>query len=109
MLTKKEFKEYLQFIVDRRKKEDNFVDALNQLSKDTYCDCFLYNEYEDKLINLLEIALDDSAYEISYFLYDLDAINNNLEIKNRYGLPEIDGKVLYDSVDTLYDYLVNSK
>ena len=103
VLSKKEFINTLKFIKDRRNKEERFISALESLSPSTYCDCFIYNEYEEKLINLLEVMFEDDNHDISYFIYDLDGLNKlNKKHCPKYG----NNKYLYTSIETLYDYLV---
>lgn len=102
MISKEEFIDYINFIKERREKEEKFINALENLSEDTYCDCYLYNEYEDKLVKLLEITLEDFSHEISYFLYDCNYLNKF----DKKRCPKINNKYLYTSVETLYDYLI---
>ena len=68
MISKEEFINIFNFIKERREKEENFVKTLEGLSSSTYCDCFLYSEYEAKLIYLLESMFEDNYHEISYFI-----------------------------------------
>lgn len=106
MLSKEEFIKTLEFIKDTRVKENKFVETLELLSPNTYCDCYLYGEYEDKLINVLESMFEDSCNDISYFIYDCNGLDNKyFDVKR---CPKEKGKYLYKSIETLYDYLISN-
>ena len=60
------------------------------------------SEYEAKMLELLGELLHDKNDDISYFLYDLDAVNEKDLI-----VPQ-DKCELYNSPDTLYDYLIKN-
>lgn len=96
MLTKEEFVDYLNFIKEQDKLQENFIKALEALSPETYCECFIYSEYSMRLINLLTRIMNDQDEDITYFIYDSDFG----EVRSA------DGTVLYDSPESLYDYLV---
>jgi hypothetical protein len=105
MLSKEEFIGILNFIRDKRKGEENFIQSLEKLSPHTYCDCFLYDEYETKMIDLLENIFEDDFQDISYFIYELDGLNKKRI--NKKICPTKEGRILYSSLETLYDYLIN--
>lgn len=104
MISKEEFIKTMNFIKERNQKQDKFINILEELSKDTYCDCFLYADYEDKMIELLENMFEDRMHDISYFCYDCDWLYDNF---NEDKCPKIDDKYLYTSLETLYDYLIS--
>jgi hypothetical protein len=105
MITKEEFKEYIRFIVGQNMKQEAFIKALEDLSPDNYCNCFLYSEYEDKFIELIEKDLGDTDDTLGYFLYDLDYIYETDSI-----FPfEIEENVTINSLDDLYDYIIKYK
>ena len=104
MLSKEEFIKTLDFIKERRDKEDNFIKMLESLSPNTYCDCYLYDSYETTLVNVLESMFEDSAHDISFFIYDCNGLDDKLfEVKH---CPKEKGRYLYKSKETLYDYLI---
>lgn len=107
MLSLKEFKEYLTFIKEQRSKEDTFIKALEILSSDSSCDCFLYSSYEEKIISLLENIFNDKNCDISFFIYDLNGLDNkSFIIKDKSKCPtDMEGNICYYSADTLYEYL----
>ena len=107
MITKERFVKLLKFIKAQGKKQEKFVHALEELSPKSYCDCYLYAEYETELVHLLSEILNDDTDDIGHFLYDLDWLNKSKIEKEK--LPQIDGKTIYSSPETLYDYLVNKK
>ncbi len=102
MISKEEFVETINFIIEKREQEKTFVRTLEKLSPGCYCDCYLYDEYEQKLIDTLEIMLNDYSHEISYYCYDC----NGLEKLDKKHCPKMHGKYLYTSLETLYDYLI---
>ena len=57
MISKEKFVEYMKFIEEKDAQEKEFIKALEKLSPSTYCDAFIYDEYEDKLISLLSFIL----------------------------------------------------
>lgn len=104
-LTKEKFVKYIEFIKTQCLNQDKFIDALELLSPHTYCDAFIYSSYENTLLELIEDLLDDDEDDIGYFLYEMGYLNKDL--KNLENLPRDDnGNILYDSPETLYDYLV---
>lgn len=102
MLSKKQFVETINFIKREREKEREFVRMLEKLSPGSYCDCYLYDEYEQKMIELLENMFEDNMHDISYFCYDCNGLDK-FEKKN---CPKVNNKYLYNSLETLYNYLV---
>ena len=104
MLTKEEFTNTLKFIKKQSVKQEKFIKALENLSPGCYCDCFLYDEYSDKMIQLLENIFEDEYEDIYYFLYDSEWLYDSKEDK-KYPTDK-EGKTLYCSPETLYDYLV---
>lgn len=103
IISKEKFVEILKFMREQSIKQDKFITVLEELSPNSYCDCFLFSAYENKLIDLLMIMLDDTDEDISYFLYELNWINKE-EVES--SVKEGD-KLLYNSPETLYDYLIN--
>ena len=102
MISKERFIEILKFIQNQESKQDKFIEALELLSPGSYVDAFIYSEYAQVLIDILSEMFNDENGDIEYFLYELDAINNeNLTIPS-------DLCPYYNSPDTLYDYLVNN-
>lgn len=102
MISKERFIKILKFIQDQESKQDKFIEALELLSPGSYVDAFIYSEYAQVLIDVLSEMFNDENGDIEYFLYELDAINNeNLTIPS-------DLCPYYNSPDTLYDYLVNN-
>ena len=102
MLSKEQFVETINFIKEQGKKEKEFIKTLEKLSPYSHCDCYLYDEYEQKMIDTLEAMFEDNTHEISYFCYDCNGLDK-LEKKN---CPKVNNKYLYTSLETLYDYLV---
>ena len=95
MISKERFIKILKFIQDQESKQDKFIEALELLSPGSYVDAQV-------LIDILSEMFNDENRDIEYFLYELDAINNeNLIIPS-------DLCPYYNSPDTLYDYLVNN-
>ena len=106
MLSKEEFIKTLEFIKDTRVKENKFVEVLETLSPNNYCNCSLYDEYDDKLINVLESMFEDSYHDISYFIYDCNGLDEKYFDVEK--CPKEDEKYLYTSIETLYDYLISN-
>lgn len=101
-LTKDEFIGCLNFIYHQDELQDQFVKALENLCPGNYCDCWLYNDYTDKYIELLVKLMNDKHDDIRFFLYDMERgkslFYNNLDGQGP-SLP-------YHTEEELYDYLV---
>lgn len=108
MISKKYFIEILTFVKNQAKKQEEFIKALESLSPGSYCDCFLFNDYEDHLIDLLHTILNDKHDDLYYFLYELDWINRDELDKNSFPKDK-KGNILYNSLETLYEYLTKEK
>lgn len=109
MISKKTFVKTLKFIKECREKEEKFISALAGLSQDTYCDVFIYSTYEAQMVSLLAEDLQDEEGDIEYFLYEMDYLQEKLtKVKARAPKGE-DNIPLYDSPETLYNYLVSKK
>lgn len=90
ILTKEEFVGYIDFIREQNQKQDRFIDAP-----------------EDMLVELIRKILKDKDDDIGYLLYDMDYAGKGWKDISR--LPRDDnGNVLYNSPETLYDYLVSN-
>lgn len=107
MITSDEFKELLVFIQDQDKKELTFMDALEGLCQGEYINAFIYSQYKQKVIELLENMFNDKDEDISYFLYEMDAADHeNMIVPDEKCPMDKDKKILYNSPETLYNYLV---
>ena len=72
-LSKAEFVEYLNFIVNKHKQECKFCDVLEKISDGGgRADVFLYANYETRLINLLTKIMDDKDKWIEYWAWECD-------------------------------------
>lgn len=110
MISKEYFVKTLNFLKNKDKLQEKFMSVLEEMSPGSYCDCFIYSEFTDKIIELLETLMDDTGHEISYFLYDAGWLTSNKnDILKKYQPKSIgDGyeRILYTNPETLYDYLV---
>jgi len=111
LISKEEFVKTLEFIKSQDLKVDNFISALEALSPNTYCDCFLYSDYESKLLKILEAMFEDEHEDIEYFLYESNWIfENRPKLGLEVNFPtDDDGVELYNSPETLYDFLIAEK
>ena len=100
LFTKKDFIETLNFIKKQDKKQDKFIDALENLSPGCYCNAFIFSEYEDRLVRILGTILNDEHDDIGYFLYEMNWDKAKAPTDKN-------GKVLYSNAGELYDYLVS--
>lgn len=108
MLSKETFVKTLDFIKDLGIKQCNFVKALESLSPITYCDAFIYDGVIDFLVNMLIEELNDINADIEYFLFEMNYVDDNsfdAALCPKYS----DGTILYNSPETLYNYLINKK
>jgi len=101
-----EFKETLDFIKEQDNKMNDFCDALEQLSPGEYCNCFLYNKYEEKLLDMMckAMRLSESKIDIlMWWLYDMDwgsrITENSLQ-------DEKGNNINLTTIEKLYNYLV---
>lgn len=97
LISKEEFVEYIDFIHQQDKKQDKFLEAIDELADGKeYCNCFLYASYEDRVVRLLGKLTHDVDDDLSYFLYE-----------HHDGFPtNSDGQSIYQDASTLYDYLL---
>lgn len=69
------FKSTLDFIKEQDEKMNNFCNALEQLSPGEYCNCFLYSDYEDRLLTMMTKAMHLNVEKINilmWWLYDME-------------------------------------
>lgn len=101
MISKSQFIEIIDFIKRKNEQENTLCDVLESLSPGSFCDCFLYSEYEEKLRFLLEQFLNDKTELISYKLYEFDQWSSEeRRQKQLLETPEV------ESWETVYDYLI---
>jgi hypothetical protein len=112
ILTKKEFKDVLNFIYKKNKQEDAFCTLLENMTPDhEIVPAFIYAGYADTIIRLLEVMFEDKKGDIFHFMYDLDGLKHGKDgIPTEFCPYDKDKKtVLYKDVDSLYDYLIRNK
>ena len=85
VLSKEEFVDCLNFIKDRYKKQDTLISAFETLCPEHYCDTFIYEEYDARLIKLLQNIMGDEDDDINIFMYkdQLLSLLNNVHVKIR--------------------------
>ena len=110
MLSREEFLNLIEFMQQQEAKQETFIKALDVLSPDTYNDCFIFTDYENEIIALIEKILYDTEDELGYYLYDMGGLIQPIDYE--YSEDECpkdsNGNVLYNSLSSLYDYLVNN-
>jgi len=102
LLTKKEFVDALNFMYDQEKKQDQFVQALENLCPGNYCDCWLYSDYAEKYIGLIKKLMNDKNDCIRFFLFDMERGKSIFYLN-------LDGEgpdIPYHTEEELYDWLV---
>lgn len=102
-----EFKDTLDFIKQQDEKMNNFCNVLEQLSPGEYCNCFLYDGYENRLLEMLckAMNLSESKQEdLYYWLY-------NVEWGTKFEIGDIiseDGTTPdLTTMEKLYNYLID--
>ena len=101
-LTKDQFIHYINFIKERKEKENK----INELFTEEFEDSIFYphTRYETELISLLETIFNDEDGNIGYFIYELDF--GELDFANEC-ITEEDGiTISLTTPEELYDYLV---
>lgn len=97
LITREEFIECIDFIHQQDKKQDKFLEAIDDLADNKeYCNCFLYNSYENKVVMLLKKLTHDIDCDIEYYLYERHSKFPTYE----------NGDFLFYDAATLYDYLL---
>ena len=100
-LTKDQFVHYINFIKERKEKEDIFNKLFTEEFEDSIF--YPYNRYETELVNLLETIFEGDD-TISYFIYELDF--GQVEFAN-HCITNVDGTtVSLTTPEELYDYLI---
>jgi len=101
MLSKESFVKALELLEKKREQEDRFCDILEELSGDhSYCDTFIYDEYENLVIDLLAEIFNDTSDLIGYRFCDYHSANDDYKKELLKQYPEL------ESWSTVYDYLV---
>jgi hypothetical protein len=100
MITKEKFVEYMEFIERKDAQEHLFMETLETLCPGNYCDAFIYAEYEDKLISLLQNMLNDINDLITYRLYEYPMLTEEEKADQVKETPEV------ESWETVYEYLL---
>lgn len=99
-MDKQTFIETIAFIYEERTRQDRFCDVLEFLSPGEYCNCFLYNRYEERLINMLVEIMDDKESDlIRYKMYEFDTWNIYDKEEQLKETPYL------ENWETLYDFL----
>jgi len=106
IISKKEFVDIINFIYTKNKQQLKLRNVLEEMSPNCYCDAFVYSEYEDSIIKLLEKMFDDKYNDIKYFLYDSNWLFRESESDTDFPVDVKTNKYLYNSPETLYNYLV---
>ena len=101
MISKEEFIEYIEFIQTKRRHEMELSEVLEMLCPGYRCDALIYNDYEDKLLDLLKNMFNDTDDLIKYKLYEFDEFDDVTQGEQIMETPEV------ASWSTVYDYLVN--
>ena len=103
MISKELFIEYIDFIKKKRTQENDLSNTLEVMCPGCYCDTLIYEEYEEKLVNLLKILLNDTDDLIGYKLYEFDEFDEEMQAEQIQKTPEV------ESWETVYDYLVSKE
>ena len=102
LFTKKEFIGYIKFIQDQDKKQLKLIDALESLVPGEYVNAFIFTEYENKLLELIQKALNDENDEIGYKMWEFDQFNPEEQERQLKETPWL------KSWGDLYDHLVEN-
>ena len=105
VISKKDFVDILNFIDAKNKQQDKLSEVLEEMSPGCYCETIVYSEYEDKILKLLETMFDDKYQDIEFFLYDSCWLFRDKGFSVDFPRDVKTDKFLYDSPETLYDYL----
>ena len=114
MLELAEFKDYLSYIREARLRQDKFNEVLDELSPGYVNHCFMYDEYEMRVVTLLAKTFNDKKETLDAllnFVYDLNGLENrSLVIEDTSKCPYEEDEygcehLLYFSADTLYEYI----
>ena len=103
LFTREEFVEYIRFIQEQDEKQLKFIDALEALAPGEYCNVFIYSEYQNKLLELIQRALNDENDDIGYKMYEFD------QFSPREKESQLEETPWLESWETLYDYLANKE
>ena len=101
-ITKEQFVHYINFIKERKEKEDIFNEFFTEEFEDSIF--YPYSRYETELVNLLEVIFEDVDNNIGYFIYELDF--GRLDFANECITNEDGTTVSLTTPEELYDYLV---
>ena len=102
-LSKEEFIEYIEFIQMKRRHEMALAETFEMICPGYRCDTLIYNDYEDKLLELLVKHLNDTGDLIRYKLYEFDEFDDVTQGEQIMETPEV------ATWETVYDYLVGNE
>lgn len=109
-MTKEQFIDMLRFMSKKYKQENKLCSVLEEMSDEAcYSNAFVYSEYSEKLLELLMHILNDKDNDISYFLYELNGIDDVDIVVPDDKCPKWNDKILYNSASSLYDYLTGGR
>ena len=97
------FEHYFNSLVDQLEYDEKFGETLGSLFETAYSGNLLYNHghFVDRYIELLEMCFGDDNSTISWYVFDTGMKGGKI----------VDNGVEYniDSLDKLYEYLMNEK
>lgn len=98
--TYEEFIKRISLIKEYEQKQEQFIKGLEALSPGTYCDCFLYSDYENMIIEDLIYIMDDKESDlIRYKMYEFDNWNESDKTEQLREMPYL------KNWTTLFQYL----
>lgn len=104
MISKETFIKAINFIEEQEKKENKLCEVLEDLAGDYYrCEAFVYNQYQDMLLNVLQEDLNDTTDLIGYYLFEYRDMSEEKKKEQLKETPEL------ESLETIFDYLVKEK
>ena len=102
LFTKEEFVNYINFIKEQDEKQLVFINALETLAPGEYCNVFIYTEYENKLLALIQKVLNDENDDIGYKMWEFDNFSDQEKAEQLKETPWL------ESWEALYDHLVEN-
>ena len=104
MITKEKFLEIIEFINKKNQQQEDLAKAFEAMCPGLYTDTLVYSEYEDKILELLTIMLDDDTGLISYKLYEFDTfLDDETKAEQIKETPEV------ETWEKVYDYLITQQ
>jgi hypothetical protein len=94
VISKETFIKIIDFIQRKNEQQLALAAALENICPSNYVDAFIFDEYNNFIVDVLQELFEDVDDDIGYFIWEQQAPKDK------------DGNPLFTDADSLYDYLI---